>query len=314
MSQKLLTRKINKPRKKYRGRTKRKEKCSPYANGRSIVNGSCFTKGIVMDLKNTFNKQNLTNQIKSNNPEEVYNMIKKKLPYCKKESCWIQEVANPRIKHKLLSLLFAPPQPTEWRLNPSAWLSNIDILDVLTQYEKTFPNFYFIGPSAIDYNYRDPENNNKCVCPKLCNFSLQDNFKQKKNKIGIVFNLDKHNQSGSHWVSLFIDIKDKFVFYFDSTSDTIPTEVNTFISTLQEQGKHMKPEIIFKLYENSKTEHQKGNNECGMYSLFFNITMLTREIKGKKIDKTQLINLFLGREGRIRDQEMNNLRDDYFSK
>ena len=36
------------------------------------------------------------------------------------------------------------------------------------------------------------------------------------NKIGVIFNLDKHDQSGSHWVAMFIDLENKFFFYFDS--------------------------------------------------------------------------------------------------
>ena len=35
-------------------------------------------------------------------------------------------------------------------------------------------------------------------------------------QIGIVFNLDKHDQEGSHWVSMFIDLKRDGIYYFDS--------------------------------------------------------------------------------------------------
>ena len=36
--------------------------------------------------------------------------------------------------------------------------------------------------------------------------------KQGINKIGVIFNLDKHTQPGSHWVALFIDgEKRKFI-------------------------------------------------------------------------------------------------------
>ena len=36
------------------------------------------------------------------------------------------------------------------------------------------------------------------------------------NKIGIIFNTDPHNKSGSHWISLFIDVKKKIICFFDS--------------------------------------------------------------------------------------------------
>jgi hypothetical protein len=80
------------------------------------------------------------------------------------------------------------------------------------------------------------------------------------------------------------------------------------------QGKEMVPQIQFARYENKKMEHQRQNNECGMYSLFFIITMLIREKDGKKLSADDVIKLFLGKKGRISDKDMNDLRDDYFSK
>jgi hypothetical protein len=34
--------------------------------------------------------------------------------------------------------------------------------------------------------------------------------------VGFTINLDNHNESGSHWVSMFLDLDDKIIFYFDS--------------------------------------------------------------------------------------------------
>ena len=49
-----------------------------------------------------------------------------------------------------------------------------------------------------------------------CKFDLKDYLKEGKNKIGIVFNMDPHYKSGSHWISLFINVKKKVIFFFDS--------------------------------------------------------------------------------------------------
>jgi len=301
---------------KKKRQTMKNDTCSPYSRGRRVVSKSCFTKGIILDLKNTYNRfqNNKKKQIVSKDPTEIYQVLQKRLPYCTKESCWVQNIAKDNVKSKLMSLLFAPPQPEEWRSKPNTWLTNFDILGVLRQYEQTFPHFYFIGPSAIDYDYRKPDEEMRCVCPNLCNFSLKDQYVKGKRKIGVIFNLDKHNQGGSHWVSLFIDIEARFIFYFDSTSDPIPSEINRFINTVMRQGKEMVPQIQFARYENKKMEHQRQNNECGMYSLFFIITMLIREKDGKKLTADDVIKLFLGKKGRISDKDMNDLRYDYFSK
>ena len=303
-------------KKKDKSKGFRSEGCSPYSLKRKVVKGSCYTKGVLIDMKTRYNRMNVkspSQKILSNDPVQIYNELREKMPYCKKESCWVQKIADPAMKTKMMSLLFAPPQPSEWKQNPSQWLSNFDILHVLEQYEKTFPHFIFLGPSPIDYNFRKKEDNMKCVTEELCKFSLQEQFDNGKKKIGVIFNLDKHNQGGSHWVSLFIDIEDKFIFYFDSTSDPAPKEVKEFMKTVQQQGKQMKPLIKFpKPIVNNKFEHQLQNNECGMYSLFFIITMLIREKDSKKLTTDETIELFLGKTGRISDRKMNELRDDYF--
>ena len=132
---------------KYKNKKKNKtvrwkdEVCSPYSKGRAVAPKSCFTKGTILDLKGTYNKYNPDKPIHSNKPIEIRSIIQQRLPHCQKESCWVQNVAQPDVKNKLMSLLFAPPQPSEWKKNPSSWLSNFDILGVLKQYEQNFLNF-----------------------------------------------------------------------------------------------------------------------------------------------------------------------------
>ena len=65
--------------------------------------------------------------------------------------------------------------------------------------------FVFIGPSPQDF---DAEDGNNCVWPELCRFNLA----KSKPKIGIIFNLDNHNQPGSHWVAMFIHKNTKRFF------------------------------------------------------------------------------------------------------
>ncbi len=47
------------------------------------------------------------------------------------------------------------------------------------------------------------------------------------NKMGVILNLDKSNQPGSHWVALYIDAdKDKSVEYYDSFAEDPPKSLN----------------------------------------------------------------------------------------
>jgi hypothetical protein len=153
----------------------------------------------------------------------------------------------------------------------------------------------------------------------LCQFSLEKFIKAKKTKIGIVFNLDRYYQSGSHWVSMFIDITNRFIFFFDSADNSIPPEIwtenpedNSLVNRIIRQGKELSPPIDFTFYNNRGVEHQTGNTECGMYSLFFIITMLTGKInKGGQLSITKRRELFLKK--RIPDGLVYQYRKIYFN-
>jgi hypothetical protein len=307
---------IVKKRKHKKTRKIKRESCSPYSFKHNGKKGTCFTKDILLDLKNHYNKLHPSDPITSNHPEQIWKELadKTRKEYnCNKESCWIDKImdADSHKKQKLKSLLFSPPQPIEWKDNPTEWLSNIDILNVMRQYEDTYPDFYFIGPSSIDYSFKDKVG--RCVCPNICNFNLQQQYDKGKRKIGIIFNLDTHDKSGSHWVSLFIDLEWNFVFFFDSTSSRIPKLINIFARKVIQEAKHMNPPILLKFHQNDKVEHQKQNTECGMYSLYFIITLLLREKDGVKLDKNGIMKLFKGRK-RIPDKDMEALRNVFFNK
>jgi hypothetical protein len=223
------------------------------------------------------------------------------------------------IVKKLNEYFFAPYQPKEWKKNRSEWLSNFDISKVLKQYEISNKNFKVIGPTPIDFDSRPKDMNGQCVWEDLCDFSLE-NFMKKynnKTKIGIVFNLDKHNQGGSHWVSMFVDLDDKFIFYFDSAGDKIQPEMEKLANSIVKQASELIKPIVLEFHENHPVEHQMGNNECGMYSLFFIITMLTNKIDdqfNKRVfnDYNEKIEFF--KKERVPDKYMNNYRNIYFNK
>lgn len=282
--------------------------CSPFSKTKRTMNYSCFTPESLILLKNAYNKhhkQDPTKQIISKDSREIWEQLNVRLPHCEKETCWLNQLNNSNIQKQMEQLLFAPLQPAEWRETPTTWLSNHDILNVLEQYEIAYPSFLFLGPTPIDFDKLVNDKNNyvgktyvgkTCVWQELCQFSLQKQYNKNIRKIGIIFNLDEHDESGSHWVSLFIDLDEHFIFYFDSTGAAIPDEIKQLVERVKEQGNQLFPKPIHFDYIYSETEHQLENTECGMYSLFFLITMLTRDIDGQKIKTTEeLINIFTGK-------------------
>ena len=96
-------------------------------------------------------------------------------------------------------------------------------------------------------------------------------IKNKLNKFSIVFNLDKHDEPGSHWVALFGDLQKKHIYYFDSYGIEPPIEIDIFMKRFQEEGKKLNMDIKLD-YNNIR--HQYKNSECGMYSIHFIIKLV----------------------------------------
>lgn len=304
--------------------TNEKMMCSPAVKKKRVHSNSCFTPEIIMTIRDAYNKNN-PSQIKDTNPTRVWWVLKERLA-CKKEDCLLDQLGDSVMKTRIRRFIFAPKKPPEWKSNPDEWLSNYDIEDVAKQYEVSHPEFKMIGPTTIDFDTRLPEEGGKCVLEDLCKFDLARFIKAKRTKIGIVFNLDKHDQSGSHWVSLFIDIENKFIFFFDSADNAIPPEIfiddknnnkidnkksPPLVNRIIEQGKEQG--IDFTFYNNRGNQHQESNTECGMYSLFFIITMLTRETPFTKgvLSVDECRDLFL--EKRVPDKTVFGYRRLYFN-
>lgn len=165
-----------------------------------------------------------------------------------------------------------------------------------------------LGPSSIDY---DTMIHGKCVWDELCKFSLEKMLKMGKTDFGIVFNLDDHDEPGSHWVSMYIDTHNSVIYYYDSALNEIPPEVIRFKDNVIDQGKKLTKPISFQFLHNKK-RHQKSNTECGMYSLFFITTFLTGETKIKQ-NMTIQDKIHLFSKTRVPDKYVEQYRNIYFN-
>jgi hypothetical protein len=297
--------------------------CSPIVASKRINGSTCLTPEIIQSIKVAFNKKNPTSPIKESDPTKIWWALKTRMD-CQKEDCWLDTLFEPSMKEKIKRFIFAPKHPPEWKKNPTEWLTNFDIEKVMKQYEISNPEFKFIGPTTIDFDTRPESWGGKCVLEDLCNFDLARFIRAKRTKIGIVLNLDKHYQGGSHWVSLYIDVDNKIIFFFDSADNPIPLEV--YKKTIKSDGGGMKPlvnriieqgekqGIHFKFYTNQGNQHQKSNTECGVYSLFFLITMLTGKNPYMKgiMPMTGRIRLFMKKK--IPDKMMIECRKIFYNE
>ena len=274
--------------------------CSPKPKG-EINDFSCYTNKSLYKLRDLWNARHPDVKITSNSPKEIHRFITEKLSgICNKESCWLNQKAEFGPLQSDMADSFAPESPAEWKKNPNEWLSSIDIMNVMKQYEKAYRCFDFIGPTPIDFDTRKLYG--ECVWDELCNFSLADQIKNGKTKIGIIFNTDPHNRPGQHWISMFINIKKKEIFFFDSTGDKPMPQIMALVDNIKDQGLKLKKKIIFKFDSNEGIEHQYGNTECGIYSLYFIVHMIEDKTTDHYL-KTHI----------LKDKYMNKFRHVYFN-
>lgn len=212
---------------------------------------------------------------------------------CTTEFCVVEKMPGlSKDERSNLKGFFRPEMPEEWKKKPTTWLDSFNIEDVMEQYEEAYPAFEFIGPVPIDFDSPDGEFG-RCIVDELCKLNLKRMESAGTRQIGIIFNLDKHDEPGSHWVCAFIDIPKSAAYYFDSYGYEPPEEVVTLFERLRNQG-------IQHTYYND-VRHQRKGSECGMYCLYTIISLLL----GKSFYKvaTQIVD----------DDTMNGLRDILFT-
>ena len=270
-----------------------KNSCAP-KNKDDILNFSCYTKKDLLMMRNIWNMRHPDVKIISKKPKKIWDKLSEFFSnVCDKEMCWIEDKI---FKNKIdTNKIFSPKSPESWKKNRNEWLTSIDILKFMKQYENIYKCFQFLGPSPIDYDTH--LFNGQCVWEDLCHFNLKEAIKEKKKKIGVIFNLDPHDKSGSHWVCLFININKKFIYYFDSYGDRAPTQIRKFARNVQNQSEKLGKR--YKYIQNKK-RHQFEESECGMYCLYIIIQLL--------MDKN-----VLEFKKSIPDKKMENLRKKYFN-
>ena len=207
-----------KPRKTHKNGGTKKLNCSPAVKDNTVNSSTCYTPEILVKIKNAYNESHSKDKyIPWSNPQEIWRTLNKRLVNCVKEDCWLSTIKDKHLSKQLEEVIFAPAHPPEWLKNPNEWLTDLDISNVMKQYEKTYKNFKFIGPSPIDFDKRvkrgelpwaKPGNatDKVCVWEELCHLNLAKLIKRGITQLGMVFNLDSYDEPGSHWVSLYISL------------------------------------------------------------------------------------------------------------
>lgn len=285
-------------------------KCAP---DREFKEGSCLKDNEVNKIIHAYNNENPDDIIQiENNKEKNIKKLNNKFNSkygCSSQICWLQKdfVKNEFDDDELDKKTFRPRGPDK----KHDWLSTTHINEVIEQYEKLHPEFLFLGAVPYDFeilsglsigtlNYADLESNGI-------------------HKLGMVINLDEHNQPGSHWVALYIDLQENKIYFFDSVGKKPGKRIRQYITKVtkylyekkyghkldvhkmkkSENNKYFKNTNGFDLKYNHK-QHQFKNSECGVYSINFILRLLKGETFNDIIENI------------TDDDTMNECRKTYF--
>jgi len=274
----------------------------------SATDESCFTIEALRKIASKWNATHPNMAIEydeSTSGKKLWNSISNAMSAkCNNEVCWLKQdfIKETPLASELLKN-FKPFMPKKWEDNPREWLNTIDIRDVMNQYEVKHPDFEFIGPVPMDFDSR--VGFGQCVVNELCNVSLKSLLDKGKNKLGIVFNLDKHTEPGSHWVAMWAQLSKPGgdttgeICYWDSYGMRPNPEVVKLMNRLQEQARNLEKQVIIKV---NKKRHQYKNTECGVYCIYF----LTSFLEGRVFED------IVGNI--INDDKMFEKRKDFFAK
>lgn len=283
-------------------RSKADLKCAP---GREFEAGSCISLVVLEGMAKAYNKNAdkdaivLSNNLSVLNPKKyklylVHELDRRMGDKCETQKCWSKQefirYMDRSARDELLKYTFRPDSQ-QGRFD---WLGTFDINESMRQYENKFKDFKFFGANPMDF---------ADIKSEINGVDYERLYKSGVTKLGIIFNLDEHYKPGSHWVAMFTDLAKGNIFYFDSFGVKPEKRVRALMrkqSRYLTEGQGM--ELSKVRVDYNKTQHQKLNTECGVYSMNF----LIRMARGDDFDKLC--------DTPVSDGEINKCRKVYFDK
>lgn len=282
-------------------------KCSPHI---SYDNISCLSIEILLDIINYYNDNNDNNKIQLKNKllDDKNNdlIYKKYLISLLNEKIgndqlkWANKIKNKKLNENINNS-FLPIISTK----RFKWLDTNNINDLLHRYELKYIDYKSYGALPSDFQiFNNIE---------LSNIDIENLLKNGKTRFSVVFNLDNHNQSGSHWVGLYACLNKQKIYFFDSVGKEPKQKIKNFINKIISQFKKKCYDCFHsisttfsekkicicddnKFYQFNTHQHQFENSECGIYSIFFIVRLLNNYtfeevsnliIKDRDVNKTR---------------------------
>jgi len=274
------------------------DKCAP---GIISEANSCISLKILIEMVHAYNNSNPDKKINLYDGMEMINQEKYRKYLlnelskqignkCTSQSCWtsldfIDKMDN-NIKDELQKYTFRPEGPKK----QFEWLNTTHINEVMDQYKHKYHDFLFLGAVPIDFDDLEELGIKNLNLKKIENDGIK--------RIGIIFNLDEHYKSGSHWVAMYSDLSKGEIFYFDSYGLCPELRIRRLAARI---AKYIKSKHIQLNPKYNSVRHQFKGSECGVYS----INTLVRLLEGESFEHIAC--------SKTPDDIINKFRMEYFN-
>lgn len=271
-------------------KTKKLSVCSPHIKIKKN-DKTCFDKETLTEMIKSWNSsyKNKIKINKSDSKNKLWDKLRKKMSSkCENDVCLVKQDfinnnnnSNNNLSDSKLKYFLKPERPKSWKKKPNEWLDTNNINDVMKRYEMKHKDFKFFGAVPIDFDLKSGFGG--CMISELCKIDIKKIYNKGTRKIGVIFNLDKHNQDGSHWISMYCDLSKKIIGYWDSYGYEPPEEINILMEKIKTQAKdNLKIKCVIK---KNKIRHQYKGSECGVYCLYFITEQLDKKKSFEKVTK-----------------------------
>lgn len=152
--------------------------------------------------------------------------------------------------------------------NVTGWLEDSEIQSALDNYNSVPENHFYGIVLRLSYGANKDE---------FTPFSSMWVEKPKNvTKFAFVMNTNPIENSGTHWVSLFVDVEENEINYMDSIGSPPNSVVQHQIREALNLLRKWFPNFTKKTFDQFTTRKQKGGIECGVYS----VSNIVQRLKG----------------------------------
>ncbi len=182
-------------------------------------------------------------------------------PGCTTDLCTAKRTGRRDLLRRL-----RPEKPASWLKNPKTWLDTNNIDAVMRQYERAYPHFKYVATLPVD---AFETKNGRCIS-EHCGMTAAALAAAGKKVVGMVFNLDRHDQSGSHWVMAAMNMRrpgKPELYFYDSFGKAPPKPIKRalggLLKPLSARAKaHATAHSVY-----NRRAHQRDSSSCGLYAM-----------------------------------------------